>query len=542
MLTRTLFGGVLALAVLRPALAQEPGLRFLAPVTVNAGSVALQIAVADFNLDGRPDIAALNFNTQPGMATVSVVRNLDGRTFDLPTATGTPAYNLSLAVGDINKDGRPDLAVGTQIGVVAVLLGDSGGRFTGRTDLPFDGQPQAVALADFTGDGNLDLAVAEGLNGYVAVAPGDGTGGFGQAVTTTLAPGLRSIAAADLNGDGVMDAAVANDAADVVHVLLGDGRGGFVLGATYGAQTDPVFVAIADLTRDGLVDLLVLNVNSGSASLLPAQGGGVFGTPLHIPGISSPRSAAVSDLDLDGVPDVAIAGHSTTSFYVLRGNGAGGLEAPRSFPAAGGAWSIAAGDMNGDGRPDLILGGVRVAFSAQVGDEDVDGFTPEEGDCDDANPAVHPGAPETCNDRDDDCDGVVDEDTGLPDTDGDTVANACDNCRSAPNVDQIDGDDDGHGDACDNCLPLYNPDQRDTDVDGIGDPCEALVAHLDLASQVAELQARNTAQDERIASTETRLAAIETRVALLETAVAELRDRIAEIERILKNRLPRERF
>ena len=100
------------------------------------------------------------------------------------------------------------------------------------------------------------------------------------------------------------------------------------------------------------------------------------------------------------------------------------------------------------------------------------GWATQSGDCNDANSAVHPGAPELCNGSDDDCDSLVDEDALGVDTDGDGVRNACDNCRSAANADQLDADNDGVGNACDNCFFVANASQVDTDHDALGDVCD----------------------------------------------------------------------
>jgi hypothetical protein len=93
-------------------------------------------------------------------------------------------------------------------------------------------------------------------------------------------------------------------------------------------------------------------------------------------------------------------------------------------------------------------------------------------DCNDGAPSIHPGAPEACNAVDDDCDGVADDDPQGTDTDGDTVRNACDNCVSVFNTDQLDGDGDDVGNACDNCAFTANPSQTDTDGDLLGDGCD----------------------------------------------------------------------
>jgi hypothetical protein len=104
-------------------------------------------------------------------------------------------------------------------------------------------------------------------------------------------------------------------------------------------------------------------------------------------------------------------------------------------------------------------------------DADGDGYTFCV-DCNDANPAVHPGAAEVCNGIDDDCNGTIDDLNGQVDPDGDGIASACDNCPDATNASQLDSDQDGVGNSCDNCPVVANPSQQDTDDDRRGDACD----------------------------------------------------------------------
>jgi hypothetical protein len=110
-----------------------------------------------------------------------------------------------------------------------------------------------------------------------------------------------------------------------------------------------------------------------------------------------------------------------------------------------------------------------VLSSVDCTDNDGDTYTTCDGDCDDHNPAVHPGATEICNGLDDDCDRLIDEGFDL---DGDGIADCFDNCPTVPNSGQENRDGDPIGDVCDNCPDTPNPDQADMDFDGIGDVCD----------------------------------------------------------------------
>jgi len=125
-----------------------------------------------------------------------------------------------------------------------------------------------------------------------------------------------------------------------------------------------------------------------------------------------------------------------------------------------------------DGRNNNCSDPVWPAPTANDVDADGDGLTTCAGDCNDDSALAFPGAPEICDAIDDNCNGLIDEDTLGVDTDADSIHNACDNCRTVFNADQIDSDGDHIGNSCDNCLFVANDTQVDIDGDGRGNACD----------------------------------------------------------------------
>jgi hypothetical protein len=374
-------------------------------VDLPAGGRSYSVAAADFNGDGRLDIASANYG---GENVGVLLASSDGsfRVHDFP-AGGSP---YALAAGDFTGNGIQDLAVADDSSnTVNILLGNGDGTFQAPVSYPVGNFPLSVVVGDFTGNGILDLAVANAHSNSVSVLLGNGDGTFGPARDYPVGVYPYSLVVGHFTGDGHLDLAVSDDNYNSVSVLLGNGDGTFQdprntvaldgalavgdlehdgyddLVATYpgrngsvsvllstgdgyfqppltfqiGSQS-PYSIAVADLTGNGNLDLVVANEADSRAytltvSVLLGNGDGTFGPAVtYVVGMStyvSPQSVVVADFTGDGIPDIAV-NLGSWSVKVLTGNGDGTFQVPYSGYLGG--LGIVTADLNGDSLPDLV--------------------------------------------------------------------------------------------------------------------------------------------------------------------------------------------
>jgi len=343
----------------------------------DTGSASRSIAISDLNADGRLDLVTAN----AASASISVLLGNAAGTFGPKTDFGTGLDPNSVAIADLNADGRPDVVTAnadSNANTVSVLLGNGDGTFGRKTDFGTGSTPGSVAIADLNGDGRPDVVTANigyhGADNTVSVLLGIGDGTFGPRTEYDAGAGLTctvvvdrsgsyvscpgyflSVAITDLDADGRVDVAVVNSNSNRVSVLLGNGDGtlrsmtDFVTGGT------PSSVAIGDLNADGTPDLAVTNYSSSTVSVLPGLGNGLFGGKTDFATGASPLSVAIGALDADGRLDLAVveAAH-TVSVLVANGN----TFRPRStFHTGANPYSVAIADLDADGRPDLAVAG-----------------------------------------------------------------------------------------------------------------------------------------------------------------------------------------
>lgn len=316
-----------------------------------------------------------------------------------PAATGTRQF----AIGDLNGDGKQDVATLNGDGSVSVLLGHNDGTFAVplllhppiqpniSTPLGLIGavttNPISVAAGDFNGDGKLDVAeyltvagTTSGQGSAVVVFPGNGDGTFGSSVvstSTSFANGLpQFLLAADLNGDGKLDLlAPCGNPAGSVCFWSGHNDGSFMAADSNAVAPTDVALSgapvLGDFNSDGKLDLILTYTTTGgdeTAALALAAGDGTFGAPTAIdtfPGFSNNQTAmAAADFDEDGKLDVAFyyqncasqTGPCSGAVDLLSGAGDGTFLSPltiANLEATG--QSLLTADANEDGHLDLFF-------------------------------------------------------------------------------------------------------------------------------------------------------------------------------------------
>ncbi len=279
------------------------------------------VAIADLNGDHKPDILVTNANS----STVGVLLgNGDGTFQPAVVYSSGGMYPRSVAVADVNGDGKPDLLVANECndpncdGTVGVLLGNGNGTFQAVVTYNSGGSPESVAVADVNGDGKPDLVVASQcytcspIRGQVSVLLGNGDGAFKSAVSYKSGGyPCTSVVVADINGDGKLDLLAANAGDHTVGVLLGKGDGTFQTAVTYASGTTPnlaQFESVAVTDADGSETAGNNATSGGTVGLLVGNGDGTFQAAVNYPsGGYTLRGVAVGDVNGDGRPDLLLA-------------------------------------------------------------------------------------------------------------------------------------------------------------------------------------------------------------------------------------------
>ena len=319
------------------------------------GASPQSVAVADFNGDGRPDVAVAN----NGNHTVGVLLNAGNGSFGPLASYNINNSPVEVISADLNGDGKPDLMVvnNTSPGTVTVLLNAGNGTFAAPSAYSVGNNPSGVVAADLNNDGFPDLVVTNKTDSTVSVLLSNGNGTFLPATSVTVPSSPLAITAGDFNGDSNQDVAViANGQVDV---LYGNGSGGFTTQAPFSCGSTPGAIVSGDFNKDGKLDLAVADAfpsNNGAAVLLNT-GTGAFASPVFYNVGAAPSAIAVGDVNGDGNLDIVTADGGFAANYtsVMLGNGDGTFGRVTNWVADQQPVGIAIGDFNGDQKQDLVV-------------------------------------------------------------------------------------------------------------------------------------------------------------------------------------------
>lgn len=346
------------------------------------------VVAGDFIEDGHVDLLVNN----QGVDNIAIFAGNGTGAFELRGHLPVDTVPMYIATGDINEDGHIDLVVPTVWGYdMLVYMGDGRGGFTG-TDRLDGGEPVMAKLYDFNNDGHLDLAATEPEGDVTSTDSGAstrglsvflGTGGTSFPMPPTARYEINKaavMAIEDFDGDGNLDMAVA-DRLSNLHILLGDGEGGFSFLTHYENTTDRVQMVLSgDVNNDTVSDVLVMGATPENTSgiyyhVFIGDGTGFF--PTHslvtlaeFSALGGGGTSELVDLDDDGNLDLVIPmtrynpdfepggrpGLPGFEIWVLWGDGSGAFnEPPQSLATGEEPNSVVVSDFNEDGIKDIAV-------------------------------------------------------------------------------------------------------------------------------------------------------------------------------------------
>jgi hypothetical protein len=357
-----------------------PWLSFNTSLSASSGS-PVALAIGDVDGDGDLDVVAPRAYANGGFV---LLRNEGGGRFGEPvTYAGNGGDAAGIVLADFNGDGRLDVALTdsdalTTGNTVSLYFGNgTSSTFASRQPVSLGTGtvvPVGIVAADFDGDGDMDLAVAGygyvGAGSSVLLLRNNGNGTFAAPVSFPSAAGPYDLAVGDLTGDGRPDLVIAHQDYRVT-VLANNGAGGFAAPVVYSGLGDnyagPLFasVALGDVDRDGDLDVLYGNTrtwdgNTGHIVQLRNNGAGVLTRAADIPLVlysAGPADVVAADLNGDGAVDILAAaydGRAADGVYIIQNDGAGNFGPATLYPAGQITSAVAAADLNGDGRVDVL--------------------------------------------------------------------------------------------------------------------------------------------------------------------------------------------
>jgi phosphodiesterase/alkaline phosphatase D-like protein len=358
---------------------------FSSPAASIPGTAPFFIAYADFDLDGKIDMVTSN----PGSNTISVFKNtsttgsLSAGSFQTKVDFSTGTLPYGVAVGDIDGDGKPDIAV-TNHGSNSVSVfrnttvpgSINTGSFAAKIDFSTGVWPHLLSIKDIDGDGKPDIAVANKNSLTVSILRNTSTQGiinseaFSPKIDFSTGTEPYGVEVADIDADGRQDVIITNTKSNSVSVYRNIGAPGLMDSGSFSSRvdfttgTDPMAVCLQDIDLDGKPDMVVTNRSDGTVSLFRNSSSpgvinsGSFEARVDLISGLATNLLSIGDIDGDGKADIIVTNTGGNSISVFRNLSTPGVLTSGSFSLKNDfdcnePYGIAVFDIDNDGKMDI---------------------------------------------------------------------------------------------------------------------------------------------------------------------------------------------
>lgn len=312
------------------------------------------IASIDVNSDGKRDLiitASGTLSIHLGNGNGTFVNSVDY------ASGGTDVKSISVA--DFNNDGKPDIAVpANDTGQLLVFMNNGNGTFANFVQYSCSGTCTGVSSGDFNSDGKIDIAAANVTESTVSIFINNGNGTFASAVTFATVNSPQKIAVADFNNDGKTDLVVGGRFTSALAVHMNNGDGSFAANADIVTSTAVAGISTTDISGDGIADILIATVNAFAYFI--NNGDGTFGAEIRT-GSLTREDIVLGDADNDGDTDAFVTTNTSASnggpgvrVWINNGDGTFTAEYYAETVVGSGTKSATVGDINGDGFIDIV--------------------------------------------------------------------------------------------------------------------------------------------------------------------------------------------